>query len=681
MNFVFYRCLALLPTIAAHLLRSVEKKFMEMGEKHLISRLYAILSAAIGRVQIFVVLLSCVGILLSYLVGVYASGSFHAASRWLGAMLACTSLVTVMQPTGSYHDMVRPAVMRVVGTFLGALISYIYLKYLPFSVVGMLLAVFVLESICMMLNIYKESRIATITLVIIMLASQIADELPPAVNASLRFFESAVGVGVGLLLKWSIEKWQEWRQRLLHMGRKDDGQSVDMDTMPLRWGHLRVVITASLGQLTGAGLSTLIGVVLPLMQVAAGSHLTSLEQGALASMSLVGIIVGSVVIGALSDRHGYLLYFRLSPAIILLGAVMAMLLHSTAGLALSLFVMGFGVGGGYSLDSDYISEIMPRRWRLFMVGVAKASSAVGNIIVAFACAYIISQHMDSTHWRGLFFLIAIMAVIMLLSSVRFAQSPGFLMAHGRIEEAERAVRYFLGSDVAMGELSARADTPLPSSSDESLLRRENIPKIIFSGLPWACEGFAVYGVGVFLPVLLMAMGLGRGASGGIEHIASSVTLSGYVNIFVAIGFALGLAFIRHNRPVRQQTWGFVLAAAGLATILAGYLLHLGHWIILAGFAIFEIFLNAGPHLMTFVIPQQIYPISDRGAGSGVAAASGKVGAAIGVFLMPLLMRWGGLTLTLAVVLALQLLGAAVTSLFGAKVMPSAKGEYEWRHDR
>ena len=651
------------------------------SEKHLISRLYAKLSAAIGRVQIFVVLLSCAGILLSYLVGVYASGSFHAASRWLGAMLACTSLVTVMQPTGSYHDMVRPALLRVVGTFLGALISYLYLKYLPFSIVGMLLAVFVLESICMMLNIYKESRIATITLVIIMLASQIADELPPAVNASLRFFESAVGVGVGLLLKWSIEKWQIWRQRLLHMGQKSDGQSVSMDTMPLRWGHLKVVLTASLGQITGAALSTLVGVVLPLMQLMSKSHLTTFEQGLLASMSLVGIIVGSVVIGALSDRQGYLRYFRLSPAIILFGALMAIVLHSPWALGVALFIMGFGVGGGYSLDSDYISEIMPRRWRLLMVGVAKASSALGNIVVAFACAYIIRQHMEATGWRGLFFLIAIMAIIMLLTSVRFAQSPGFLASQGRDEEAQRAVRYFLGPDVVLGELSARSRVEGKQSSVAELFRPKSISKVIFSGVPWACEGFAVYGVGVFMPILLMALGLGKGSSGGIEHVASTVHLSGYVNIFVAIGFAIGLALLHRGHPLRQQVWGFVVAAAGLALLLTGYLLKWEHWVILLGFIIFELFLNAGPHLVTFIIPQLIYPIADRGAGSGVAAAAGKVGAAVGVFLMPLLLKWGGLTLTLAVVMALQLLGALVSLVFGRRVMASDKKEYVWRHDK
>ena len=37
------------------------------------------------------------------------------------------------------------------------------------------------------------------------------------------------------------------------------GKMINMDTMPLRWGHYRVLIVASMGQIIGAGLATLVG--------------------------------------------------------------------------------------------------------------------------------------------------------------------------------------------------------------------------------------------------------------------------------------------------------------------------------------------------------------------------------------------------------------------------------------
>lgn len=646
------------------------------------SRIRAALGKAMSRVHPFVLLVSCLGILLAYLTGMYATGSFHSTSRWMGAMLACTSVVVVLHMPG-YKEALRAGWIRVLGTFLGALVAYLYLLVLPFSVVGMLLAVFVLEMICMILNMYGSGSIATITMLIILLVSKMSPEVDPAVNCSLRFFEATVGVGVGVGLLWIIERWNRWRHKLLAMGRSDDGNPVDMDTMPLRWGHLRVLIVASLGQVTGAGLATIVGVVIPMIRLAAHPDLSPAMQGVVAGASLVGIMVGSVLFGAWSDRRGYLFFFRLCPAIILLAALYAFFADSVHSLVGSLFVMGLGIGGGYSLDSDYISEIMPRRLRLVMVGVAKASSAIGNIVMAAAGFYLLRVWGTPDHWNRLLLLVAVMAVVMLLCRIRFEQSPGWLMAHGRAEEAERAVRYFLGPDVRMGEIRSRADrSDRPRASWSGLLRRGNAGRIVFSGVPWACEGFGVYGVGVFLPVLIMALGLDPASTGAFDHIVSSVKTSTYINMFVLLGFVAGLLLVNRIYHVRMQTWGFLLCSAGLGLLLAGYELHHSKWTMIAGFMIFELFLNAGPHLMTFIIPSQIYPVADRGAGSGLAAAFGKAGAVVGVAAVPLLLKWGGIAAVMSVTIAVQLVGAAVTAFVGRRVLPASPAgtNPELRHD-
>lgn len=647
------------------------------------SRIRAAQGKAMSRVHPFVLLVSCLGILLAYLTGMYATGSFHSTSRWMGAMLACTSVVVVLHMPG-YKEALRAGWIRVLGTFLGAFVAYLYLLVLPFSVVGMLLAVFVLEMFCMVLNMYGSGSIATITMLIILLVSKMSPEVDPAVNCALRFFEATVGVGVGVALLWIIERWNRWRRKLLAMGRSSDGNPVDMDTMPLRWGHLRVLIVASLGQVTGAGLATIVGIVIPMIQLAAHPELSPAMQGVVAAASLVGIMIGAVLFGAWSDRKGYLFFFRLCPAIILCAALFAFFADSVHSLVASLFVMGMGIGGGYSLDSDYISEIMPRRLRLMMVGVAKASSAIGNIVMAAAGFYLLRVWNTPEHWNRLLLLVAVMAIIMLLCRIRFGQSPGWLMSHGRTEEAERAVRYFLGPDVQMGEIRSRSDRrDRPKASWGGLFSRGNARRIVFSGVPWACEGFGVYGVGVFLPVLIMSLGLDPSSAGTFDHIVSSVKMSTYINMFVLLGFVAGLFLVNRIYHVRMQTWGFLLCAAGLALLLAGHELHLSKWTMIAGFMIFELFLNAGPHLVTFIIPPQIYPVADRGAGSGLAAAFGKAGAVVGVVIIPLLLKWGGIAAVLAVTIAVQLAGAAVTAFVGRKALPpaAAGGSPELRHDR
>lgn len=186
---------------------------MKNHSENLISRVQESVKRAFARVQPFVLLVSCVGIFIAYVVGMYTTGSFHRASRWMGALLACTSVVMVLQ-AGSFRDALRPAWMRMVGTFIGAAIGYAYLRMFHYSMGGMLLSVFLLEMLCMMLGIYAKSRIATITLIIILLISQMEPNIDPLTNCALRFFESAVGVGVGVGVLGSIEWWNNLRGRL-----------------------------------------------------------------------------------------------------------------------------------------------------------------------------------------------------------------------------------------------------------------------------------------------------------------------------------------------------------------------------------------------------------------------------------------------------------------------------------
>lgn len=638
------------------------------------TRIRHILKQAVMRVHPSVSLVTCVGILLAYLTGIYVTGSIHQTSRWMGAMLACTSVVVVLQ-SQSYKDSLQKGWARVLGTFLGALIAYIYLLMWPFSIVGMLASVFVLELLCMLLGIYKNGRIATITLLIILLISQMEPQISPIENCSLRFFESVVGVGVGIALIWTLEKWNQWRKphATYASTEKEPMKKVNMDTMPLRWGHFRVLIVASLGQVTGTGLATLVGIILPMIQIIRHPELTSLQQGLVGATSLVGIMLGSMFFGALSDKKGYLFFFRFCPALILAASLLGFFTASLPWLIPSLFLMGFGIGGGYSLDSDYISEIMPKRWKLFMVGVAKAASALGNILVAGIAFFLLREWNDPHLWNRLLLLVTAIAVIMLLCRIRFEQSPGWLIAHGRISDAEKAARSFLGDDVEIGEMRNRPQKKdLPKIGWSDLFRRGQIKKVVFSGVPWACEGLGVYGIGVFLPILIMALGLESLKDTPYHSITDSVRVTALISLFILFGFAAGLAVVNRWRHVRMQAWGFILSAVGMTLLLVAFELHWPVWIAVAGFMIFEFFLNAGPHLLTFIIPPQIYSVAERGSGAGLAAAFGKLGAVLGVLFIPMLLEWGGASLVLGVTIAVMLAGALVTAVVGGEVLPDRK---------
>ena len=100
--------------------------------------------------------------------------------------------------------------------------------------------------------------------------------------------------------------------------------TVYLKTMPLRRANYRVLAIASLGQFLGNGLASLVGVVIPLLEIGRHPELTPFQQGLTGCISLVGIMLGSLFFGRLTDRYGYLLFYRLCPFISLVGSLLAL---------------------------------------------------------------------------------------------------------------------------------------------------------------------------------------------------------------------------------------------------------------------------------------------------------------------------------------------------------------------
>ena len=422
-------------------------------------------------------------------------------------------------------------------------------------------------------------------------------------------------------------------------------------------------------------------VIIPLYQLIAHPELTSFMQGLVGAMDLIGIMVGSTILGKLSDHYGYLFFFRFCPALVCVSAIVSLLFPSLSVLIICLFFMGFGIGGEYSLDSNYISQLMPTHWSFLMVGAAKAASALGNIGVAGVCFLMVRDWTSADLWPRLMWIMIVISGLMLVLRIRFWQSPKWLLEKGRVAQAEKDVHHFLGPDVnvAIQDVSSK-DAVTADASDLEHPKpkpgfwKRNWKNVIFTGVPWACEGLGVYGIGVFLPILVMALGLEHISAGEtpLVHVDSSVKITLWISCIILPGFILGLALINHVDAAKIQWVGFLLSAGCLLVLLLAYDHHWPKWISIIAFMAFELFLNMGPHLITYVLPPKVYPVSDRGLGSGIAASLGKVGAVLGVFFIPVLLNAGGSSLVLIVSIIVMLVGGIVTFIFNPEKEKIAK---------
>ena len=152
------------------------------------------------RVQPLEVIAKAVAVTLAYLLGFAITSHFHEASSLTGAMLACVSAIVVQ------------GWLRVLGTFIGAVVAYVYLVNFRFSPAGMVVAVVLEEVICMMFKVPDNGKMATITLIIVLIVSERSPDLSPLANGLLRFSEATVGAVVGIAAVWPVDRYRRWRQ-------------------------------------------------------------------------------------------------------------------------------------------------------------------------------------------------------------------------------------------------------------------------------------------------------------------------------------------------------------------------------------------------------------------------------------------------------------------------------------
>jgi len=135
--------------------------------------------------------------LAAYLGGFYFTHMFHGATAAIGGLWALISGMVVLQATR--RDTLASAWPQVLGTFIGAVISAVYLSLLPFNPFGMAAVIGVVMLLCHVLSIPDQARLASSTVAMIMVLSTLHPGFNPALNAALRFMEACIGTTLVLV--------------------------------------------------------------------------------------------------------------------------------------------------------------------------------------------------------------------------------------------------------------------------------------------------------------------------------------------------------------------------------------------------------------------------------------------------------------------------------------------------
>lgn len=446
---------------------------------------------------------------------------------------------------------------------------------------------------------------------------------------------------------------------------------------PLTAMQMRIWALASAGKFFEGLVVFLTGVALPL--IALEYSATPAELGMVTAAPLFGILVGATALGRLSDRFGRKSMFLIEMVLFTACLVGVTLSPSLPWLIAALFGMGLALGCDYPTGHLMISETIATRHRGRLVLSAFAFQSIGAVIGTGVGLLILKNRDSVSDWRLMFAVAIIPALLVTIGRLFVTQSPHWLVAHGRVADAEaemarllrRSSRWRQPSRYAIeAPRSHRDGGTHPRSGFTLLLRAPQRRATILASVPWFLQDLGTYGIGIFTPVILAAtVGTSSDHSQTVSAVIAQDALStegaALIDILLVAGIGLAIVFADRVGRIRLQVLGFVGCAAGLAIASSSAAVDgtASTVLIFAGFMLFNLMTNLGPNAMTYLIAGEVFPTALRGTGAGFAASCAKVGAVLTAFAFPALMDAWGTTPLLIGLIGTSLLGALVTWRF------------------
>lgn len=420
-----------------------------------------------------------------------------------------------------------------------------------------------------------------------------------------------------------------------------------------------------------------LGVAMPL--IIAEFHLTPGLVGLLGASLVFGAVFGAGLGGSMADRLGRKKLMLADMLIIGAGATFSALADGFPMLFIGQLLVGVGVGIDFPASSSYVSEVIPKRSRARMMVATIACQSVGMLLAAMIALLLLRDMHSTETWRLLLATEGIIALIFFLLRLSEPDSPHWLMTRGRFAEAAKAfiriapeqretVLQTMGND---GNQRVANSVAPPKPGISILLSRAYRARTVLVAVPWFLMDIATYGVGLFTPIILGAIEGSAKKVGVIAHEFADLKGSTAIDLFLLLGFLLGIWVVPRFGRIRMQAIGFAGMAFGMLVLMIAVRVsttspagaeHLP--LVFAGFILFNLLMNAGPNSTTFTLAPILFPTELRGTASGFAAGVAKLGATFGVFVLPVVKGKFGIPAVLGMMGVVSVLGLVVTLMFG-----------------
>jgi putative MFS transporter len=391
-----------------------------------------------------------------------------------------------------------------------------------------------------------------------------------------------------------------------------------LDRLPLSRPQFRLLWIGGLGYTFDGIDGAIVAFLLPSIQAVWG--LTNAELGFVGSASLLGYLFGAMTAGLVGDRFGR--------RVVMMGALGFYAVFSvTAAVApnFPLFLgsrtlCGFGNGAESAIIAPFLSEFVPANRRGWFVGTLAGFFSFGFVGAALMARFIVTAGPNG--WRIAQLLTAIPIIMVLWWRRALPESPRYLLAQGRVSEAEAVVNTMERDvEAATGEslppfvVTAQTTSLGPRPTLANALRFLWGPKMrrrtSVTWLIWFVMTFSYYGFFNWIPTLLVQRGITVTRSFEFSIIIYLAQVPGYFS-------AAWLC----ERIDRKRSIALYLSGGALC---AWWLSHTstGPAITAAG-ATLSFFLN-GTYAGLYAYTPEVFPTWVRATGMGLSSAFGRIG--------------------------------------------------------
>jgi putative MFS transporter len=428
-----------------------------------------------------------------------------------------------------------------------------------------------------------------------------------------------------------------------------------LESLPFSRWHLRARLIVGSATFFDAFDALSLAFVLPVLVRL--WHITPAEIGWLIAIGYLGQFVGALVFGSLAERYGRIPSVAGATAVMSLMSIACALAGNFGTLLTLRLIQGIGVGGEMPVAATYINELSKAQGRgrffllyelIFPVGLMMTGQ-IGAVLV------------PALGWEIMFFIGGIPGLLVTALLLRLPESPRWLVAKGRVADAERVIRQIETGDsrfvVRGGSRFARSPAAEPrTANSEAGVLRSRASELLAGPLRgrtvvvwvlWAAAYFITNGLNNWMPTLYSSvyhLSLGEALRAGTFNNIAQVA------ILVVCAFAIDAVGRR-----RWTVLGFIVGGALLA-MLGTFAAHSVTAVIALVTVSYGIVgsVNAVLYLYT----PEIYPTRIRALGTGAATCWLRLASAAGPVFVGYLVAAQGTAAVFLMFAAAGIIGAA-----------------------